>query len=472
MITIGYSTRKQNNHFQNYVKDTCGLRDIEVIEVVNDGEFSLPQVYNQILEMSNHDIVVLCHDDILFDTKNWGKKLLSIFSKNTEYGIIGLAGTKFLPKSGKWWEVPETMYGIVNHKHEGKKWTSGYSKSIENLEEVVLVDGLFIAVNKNKITKKFDNTLDGFHFYDVKFCFDNFINKVKIGVTTNIRVTHLSIGMTNQSWENNRELFSKNNSEVLPLDITNRDLCETFIFCHDQKIIKDYENSGKFKNLKKYKYVFLGKGETNEIENIENLIIARNYEHNLEEYPNMNAYTGWYCLWKNKLITTPYVNLFEYDVILNPNIEQKIDKFMVEGHDFIGYVPFSCSNYHFIDNKMWVEELFENIKKVYKVNLERTIRITLKQNPSMMWSSTSNCTVSTSFFEKYMKWFEPLANNIKSSRTAGHAHERSTTFFSLMYKIKQTLTQGLLKHFQMNSHKTQDHVVDFDKNIKQLVENI
>ena len=193
MITIGYSTRKQNSDFQKYIEDTCGLRDTEVIEVINDGEFSLPEVYNQILEKSKNEIVVLCHDDILFDTKNWGKKLVSLFSKNTEYGIIGLAGTKYLPNSGKWWEVPETMYGIVNHKHEGKKWTSGYSKSIENLEQVVLVDGLFIALNKNKIAKKFDNTLEGFHFYDVKFCFDNFIKNVKIGVTTNIRVTHLTI---------------------------------------------------------------------------------------------------------------------------------------------------------------------------------------------------------------------------------------------------------------------------------------
>jgi hypothetical protein len=472
MITIGYSTRTTNPKFQEYLKQSCGLKNVEVIEKVNNGEKSLSQVYNEIIDASSNDILVLCHDDIYFDTKNWGRRLDSLFQRNLDYGIIGLAGTKYLPKSAKWWEVPETMYGIVNHKHEGKKWASNYSKPIDNLEDVVLVDGLFIAINKKKITNKFDELINGFHFYDVSFCVNNFLNKVKIGVTTSLRVTHLSIGMTNQSWEDNREYFSKKYDQSLPLDITNENLCETFIFCHDQKIIKEYEVSGKFKNLKKYNYVFLGNGNVDEIKYLHNLIIARNCDYNMEDSPNMNAYTGWYCLWKNGFIKTPYVNLFEYDVILNPFIEQKIDKLMREGHNFIGYVPVSCSNFHFIDNKLWVDELFESIKKVCNVNLERTIRVFLRQNPSLHWSSTSNCTLKSTFFHEYMKWFEPIAENIKFSKTAGHAHERSTTFFCFMFKIQQILTQNLLKHFQMNSHKTQDHVVDFDKNLKQLVENI
>ena len=33
------------------------------------------------------------------------------------------------------------------------------------------------------------------------------------------------------------------------------------------------------------------------------------------------------------------------------------------------------------------------------------------------------------------------------------------------------LTQGLIKHYQMDSHGTQGHYVDYDKNIKELTEN-
>jgi len=189
MITIGYSTRYSKPLFKEYLQKTCMYKEVQIIEKVNNGEKSLSQVYNEILDESSHDIVVLCHDDIEFDTNKWGDKLLKLFEKNPEYGILGLAGTKYLDVSGQWWKVPHTMYGIVNHKHEGKKFTSTYSKSLDqNIEEVLLVDGLFIALNKNKIKHKFDETINGFHFYDLGFCVPNFIDNVKIGVLFNIRV--------------------------------------------------------------------------------------------------------------------------------------------------------------------------------------------------------------------------------------------------------------------------------------------
>jgi len=148
MITIGYSTRTTKPEFQEYLKKTCKVQNVQVIEKVNNGEKSLSETYNEIISESKYDIIVLCHDDIEFDSKNWGDKLLKNFKKNPEYGILGLAGSKYLDSSSQWWKVPQTMYGIVNHKHEGKKWTSTYSKNInDNIEEVALVDGLFIGIS-------------------------------------------------------------------------------------------------------------------------------------------------------------------------------------------------------------------------------------------------------------------------------------------------------------------------------------
>ena len=130
MITIGYSTRKHNPEYQQYLQNTCMYKEVQIIEKINNGDKSLSQVYNEILSESNYDIVVLCHDDLEFDTNKWGEKLLKSFEKNPDYGILGLAGTKYLDISGQWWKIPQTMYGIVNHKHEGKKWTSTYSSNM------------------------------------------------------------------------------------------------------------------------------------------------------------------------------------------------------------------------------------------------------------------------------------------------------------------------------------------------------
>lgn len=220
MITIGFSTRKIDESFVSLLQKSSGIPKVEIIPIENNGEYSLTEVYNKILDKSSNDIVILCHDDIYFDTKNWGTKILNHFKRNSDYGILGLAGTTIMPKSAKWWEDFSKMKGIVNHEHEGRKWESKYSSSKGNqLDDVVLVDGLFIVVNKKNIKETFNEEIKGFHFYDVDFSFRNFIRDVKIGVMYDVRVTHKSVGQTNDQWEKNREVFAEKYKDVLPVKV-------------------------------------------------------------------------------------------------------------------------------------------------------------------------------------------------------------------------------------------------------------
>jgi len=218
MITIGYSTRVTNPNLQEYFKKTCGLKNIEVIEKVNNGEKSLSQVYNEIIEESSNNILVLCHDDIYFEKNYWGKRLTEHFDKKENYGILGVAGTMYYPSSGRWWDIPAEMVGQVYHQNQGKKWLSEYSKPTgSKIVETVIVDGLFLAIQKNRIKKKFDETVEGFHFYDTTFCIKNYLEGVKVGVVSNIPICHLSIGMTNEQWEKNRIVFADKFKNNLPI---------------------------------------------------------------------------------------------------------------------------------------------------------------------------------------------------------------------------------------------------------------
>lgn len=219
LITVGYSTREPNPQFIEYIKKSSGFKKIHVIEKINKGDKSLSEIYNEILNESETDIVVFCHDDIYFETNSWYSKIIKHFEKS-DYGIIGVAGTTYLPESGQWWEDRRKMVGIVNHEHEGKKWESKYSESLENrIRETIIVDGLFMAVHKKRIKSKFDESFKGFHFYDIPFCFKNHLEGVKVGVITNIRITHKSIGMTNEQWEQNRLQFSNEFKSKLPVKL-------------------------------------------------------------------------------------------------------------------------------------------------------------------------------------------------------------------------------------------------------------
>ena len=77
----------------------------------------------------------------------------------------------------------------------------------------------FFGVNKNNIKLNFNEEVSGFHFYDVDFSFSNYLAGVKVSVCSNIKITHLSIGMTNNEWEKNREVFAEKYKEHLPIKI-------------------------------------------------------------------------------------------------------------------------------------------------------------------------------------------------------------------------------------------------------------
>jgi len=231
MVTVIYCTRESKpSHTEHIIKSSGLHKSIEVIEIINNGE-SLTKAYNRGLKQAKNDIVVFCHDDITIETKQWGNKLIKQFDENPEYGIIGIAGSKYMSTTGRWWDDRKTMYGRVKHTHEGKTWLSAYSGDQGNkLEEMVNIDGLFFAIDKKRITKDFDESVEGFHFYDVDFSFQNHLSGVKIGVTTKILVNHQSIGATNEQWEDNRKIFAEKYKDTLP-----------------KRVIERFENTRKLK---------------------------------------------------------------------------------------------------------------------------------------------------------------------------------------------------------------------------------
>lgn len=230
MITVVYCTKEPNQKHIDHIIKTSGLhKHIEVIEIVNNsdsaspfynGGLSLTKAYNQGLKQAKYNHVVFCHDDIEIETKQWGNKLLKQFDRNPEYGIIGVAGSKNMPVSGRWWDDQKKMYGRVKHTKDGKTWLSAYSDDLgQELEEVVNIDGVFFAVDKTRIKQEFNETVEGFHFYDVTFSFENYLSGVKVGVSTLIKINHHSIGITNDEWEKNRAIFAHEFAPQLPANI-------------------------------------------------------------------------------------------------------------------------------------------------------------------------------------------------------------------------------------------------------------
>jgi hypothetical protein len=222
-VSVVISTRKIDEGYKEHVRKMFSQPDTEILMYENDGQMSLTQVYNKGLRESVNDIVVFMHDDLILETPNMTPKIVKMMSShsiNTNYGIVGIAGTDKLT-SGMWWQNRENMFGVVGHTHEGKRHVNHYSKGVfnEKLKDVVIVDGLFFIAHKKRIKKEFNEEFKGFHFYDIPFCVENFLEGVKIGLTTKFAVTHKSIGITNKQWEKNKLFFEALYEKQLPLTI-------------------------------------------------------------------------------------------------------------------------------------------------------------------------------------------------------------------------------------------------------------
>lgn len=230
--------------------------------------------------------------------------------------------------------------------------------------------------------------------------------------------------------------------------------CETYIFVHDQNIIIDFIKNGKFSEFSNLKYVFLGNREIDKISVLENVIISRNLPIQIEEYPNLTSFTGWYSLWKNGLINSEYINLFEYDINLADSFGSKVYRKIMENPSIIGYVPFETSNPAFIDNPEWSFELIQSISEKYGIDAKKEIK-SLPKNYKC--SITSNHTFRNDIFDEYMRWVEPMIDDFKNVFCSGQQAERSIILFYILNKIKNVeIIPDILYHFRFNSHETQN----------------
>ena len=220
-VVCSRQTDKEKEKFLNNLKDTCNWM-LNVVFIMNDNGTSLTKIYKEMLDKAETDIVVFIHDDIEFLKKGWGSEIVRLFQNNKDYGMIGVAGSAEFDKNAAWWSYNE-KYGQVLHRSNGKSWLSCFSPLLkEDLKEVCVIDGLFMAIHKQRISKNFDEDFVGFNHYDTSMCISNYIDgKCKIGVTTNIRIAHNSIGETKPNWFENKDLLNEKYSKYFPLNVLN-----------------------------------------------------------------------------------------------------------------------------------------------------------------------------------------------------------------------------------------------------------
>jgi len=203
------------------IKKTIGTALFEIIRVDNNVEkLSIFEAYNKGGSLAKFPIILFLHEDILFKSKKWGEILIKEFEQK-ELGLIGLIGAKYKSKvpSG-WYADMSTHFGHIFYNIGESEQRLQYNY-VQGIEEVVLVDGLFMATTKKVFDQcRFDTkTYKGFHFYDTDYSTTVASKKYKVVVTNKIDVFHKSQGNVDGCFYESMMQYDKKWNMSLPLSV-------------------------------------------------------------------------------------------------------------------------------------------------------------------------------------------------------------------------------------------------------------
>ncbi len=193
-IVVCSLNKQYLDQLQQNVENTIGV-DYELLFWDNKKENKgICEVYNLMAKQARFSIICFLHEDILFQSIDWGRILLQHFQNDEEIGAIGLAGAKYKSAicSGWYTGIHEVDCANITHRYPWGDQLISLSPDNKTIQEVVCLDGVFIAVRQD-IWKKYrfdEENLKGFHFYDITFCFQNYLT---IPVLKQIRIKLLWI---------------------------------------------------------------------------------------------------------------------------------------------------------------------------------------------------------------------------------------------------------------------------------------
>ncbi|HYT46225.1 MAG TPA: glycosyltransferase [Methylomirabilota bacterium] len=221
-ITISQSDEKVGALNQN-LELVFGRSSPWELLVADGSELDIFQGFNKMAAEANGDNLIFLHDDVrLLCNRECFDKPFELLSKPFT-GIIGAAGTVYMPADGCWWKAPHTdCRGAVYHPSKTDTifgvHLNAWPHMTARFGETLICDGVLLMCSKrtfNKLEGFDEGTFKGFHFYDIDISLRAHLHGLQNYVAP-IPVLHNSYGFTNENWEENRLRFISKHKKILP----------------------------------------------------------------------------------------------------------------------------------------------------------------------------------------------------------------------------------------------------------------
>jgi len=210
------------------IKKTIGV-PYEIIKIENlNKSRGICAAYNKGAVQSLYPYLCFVHEDVLFETKNWGKNACSHFENDSSLGLIGIAGCKVKSEIISTWYRSGKYEFILNRYNYRQSTKDDLSKSTlmnlnplnETISQVVCLDGVFLFTSRKvwQMIKFDESLLNHFHGYDLDFSIAA-TQKFKVAVVYDILLTHFSEGNLDKIWVQEAFKVHKKWKNYLPISI-------------------------------------------------------------------------------------------------------------------------------------------------------------------------------------------------------------------------------------------------------------
>ena len=222
-IIICHTDTKLIENLNKNIAETCGT-DFILSPVDNRaGKYDIFQAYQSKIFQSTADIIVCCHQDIIFHSNNWGKLLEKYFNENENAGAIGVAGgsAHSIVPCGWMTASPECerLINIIQHDSNGNVFSDNTISSKQGLYPAAAIDGVFMAF-RSKVFEDVSFTkhaLTGFHGYDIYISLQLQQHNWKVFVSSEIILEHFSMGKYSKQYVENICKIHKIHHKILPV---------------------------------------------------------------------------------------------------------------------------------------------------------------------------------------------------------------------------------------------------------------
>lgn len=163
-------------------------------------------VYNEGAARARYPFVCFVHEDVEFLSQDWGVRALAHFSRDETLALIGLAGSRYKAATPSGWHSGDDDDLCINVLHGASRESSSaaFAKPVDsgsaNCVPVVALDGVWLFARHSAWAEtRFDERLEGFHFYDVDFSL-RVARQGKVAVVYDIELLHFSLGSFGDAW--------------------------------------------------------------------------------------------------------------------------------------------------------------------------------------------------------------------------------------------------------------------------------